>query len=372
MTTLNLFKLERYFSQYEFSAPYILSASDCESLRLADMLAMADPDSLSKWENLSLGYTESPGNSDLREEIARLYTSLKPDQVLVMAPEECIYIAMHTLLFPGDEVIAISPAYQSLHEIARSIGCTVISWQLAPFEEGWQLDLNQLRRSISQKTKLLIINFPHNPTGYLPPVELLEEILSLARRHSLYVFSDEMYRLLEYEPSKRLPAVCDLYELGISLSGMSKTFALPGLRIGWLGTRAPGLVDRWQAFKDYTTICNSAPSEILALIGLRSSQRIIARSLEIIQQNLAMASQYFGKYSSQFHWHRPQAGSVSFCEWTGPGSVENFCQNLIDQQGVMLVPGSLFDYPGQYFRLGLGRKNFGEALERVDQFLTEI
>jgi aspartate/methionine/tyrosine aminotransferase len=129
------------------------------------------------------------------------------------------------------------------------------------------------------------------------------------------------------------------------------------------------MIDRWLAFKDYTTICNSAPSEILALIGLRARLPIISRNLEIIQDNLKLAERFFARKPELFRWRPPLAGSVAFPEWTGPDSVENICKAVLEQQGVMIVPGSLFDHPGQHFRLGLGRRNFPQALERVEQFL---
>ena len=365
------FKLERYFDRYEFNLPFLLSPSDCESLSQSELLGMAHSRELALWEALSLGYTEASGHPLLRKAIADLYTTVTPDHVLVLAPEEGIFIAMHTLLSPGDEVICISPAYQSLHEIARSIGCQVIPWRLTPGPQSWSLDLNQLIHLISKKTRLLVVNFPHNPTGYMLSKTDQDAIVSLARAHQLYIFSDEMYRLLEYDESIRLPALSDVYERGISLSGISKNLAMPGLRIGWLVTQDKDLRDRWITFKDYTTICSSAPSEVLALIGLNAKEQILNRNLEIIRHNLAVAGQFFNAYGQEFHWLPPQAGSVAFPVWTGPGTVEDLCQNLITQQGVMVVPGSLFDFPGGYFRLGLGRRNFPEALEQVTRYLAK-
>lgn len=360
------FKLERYFALYEFKAPYILSASDCEPLHLEEILELADPESAGLWRDLSLGYTESAGHPALRQEIAGLYESLEPEDVLVLGPEEGIYIAMQTLLRPGDEVVAVSPAYQSLQEIARSIGCRLKMWNFEATEKGWQLDLNRLESLLTPNTRLLVINFPHNPTGTLASRSDLNAILTLADKNGVIVFSDEMYRLLEYDEASRLPPVCDLYERGISLSGMSKTFSLPGLRIGWLSTRQPGLMDPWLQYKDYTTICSSAPSEILALMGLRARQAIVTRNLEIIQQNIALARDFCDRHEDRFVWLPPQAGSVAFPEWRGPGGVEAFCQGLLDRQGVMIVPGSIFDFPGQHFRLGLGRRSFPAGLERVE------
>jgi aspartate/methionine/tyrosine aminotransferase len=231
------------------------------------------------------------------------------------------------------------------------------------------LELNKLESSLTDRTRMLVINFPHNPTGHTLTRGELEAIISLARKHDLYVFSDEMYRLLEPEPAIQLPAVCDIYEKGISLSGLSKAFALPGLRIGWLATQESALIGRWLAFKDYTTICNSAPSEILAMIALQNKARILRRSIDIVRENTALADRFFAQHQDRFAWFKPQASSVAFPKWLGAGPVEQFCTDVLDTQGVMIVPGSLFDFPGEHFRIGLGRKNLGEALERVSAFL---
>ncbi|MGH2522931.1 MAG: aminotransferase class I/II-fold pyridoxal phosphate-dependent enzyme, partial [Anaerolineales bacterium] len=300
-----------------------------------------------------------------------LYSSLTPDEVLTLVPEEGIFIAMHTLLGPGDHVIVMTPAYQSLSEIARSIGCAVTSWKFAPEGERWRLDPNELARSFTAQTRLLVINFPHNPTGYLATRAELDAILNLAHQHNVYVFSDEMYRWLEHDPARRLPSVCDVYEKGITLSGLSKSFALPGLRMGWLATRTPGLMERWLAFKDYTTICHSAPSEALALMALRAKGALLERNLNIIRANLSLAESFFAGHPTLFRWLRPDGGSIAFPAWIGPGTVEDFCQAMLDQRGVMIVPGSIFDFPGNHFRLGLGRRNFGEALEQVRHYLRE-
>jgi aspartate/methionine/tyrosine aminotransferase len=367
MNQLPAFKLERYFAQYEFTTQYILSASDCESLSMSELLGMADADSLARWQSLSLGYTESPGLPALREEVARLYApaGASRDDVLILAPEEGIFIAMQALLEPGDGVVVMSPAYQSLHEVARARRCDVVLWRVRPREDGWGLDLDELARLITPRTKMLVFNFPHNPTGYLPSRAEFDAILDVARRHGLYVFSDEMYRLLEYDPAARLPAACDVYEKAITLSGLSKSFALPGLRIGWLATRDRAAMARFATWKDYTTICNSAPGEVLGLIGLRAKETIVARNLDIIHTNLSLAGQFFADHAALFAWREPRAGSVAFVEWRGPGTVEAFCRLLVEQRGVLLVPGSLFDVKGGYFRLGLGRRNFADALARV-------
>lgn len=359
------FKLERYFAEYEFKVKYLLSPSDCESLAMGELLALADAETLSLWEDLRLGYTESAGHPLLRAEVADLYENIPAGQVVMAAPEEAIFIAMHTLLQPGDEVICTFPAYQSLYEIAHSLSCSVTYWKFELGTGGWELDLEQLRANLTPKTRLLILNFPHNPTGYLPSRETFLSVLDTARSQDAYVFSDEMYRLLEYDPSRQLPAACDVYEKAITLSGLSKAFALPGLRIGWLASQDRTLPERWLTFKDYTTICNSAPAEVLGIMALRAREFILERNRGIIRENLHLAQDFFADHQDQFRWIQPEAGSVAFPQWRGPGPVDDFCQGILERQGVMIVPGSIFDYPGDHFRIGLGRKNLGEALQRV-------
>lgn len=366
------FKLERYFAKYEFSIQYLLSASDCDGLHMAELLGMASKESLALWNNLKLDYTESAGHPLLRQEIANLYETVSPEDVLIAVPEEAIFITMQTLLRPGDHVVAITPTYQSLYEIACSIGCEVSPWnlELVAAEDGakWQLNLEKLEQTIRPETRLLIINFPNNPTGYLPDKEEMKGILQIAEKHNLYVFSDEMYRWLELDESLRLPSIVDAYQRGITLSGLSKSFALPGLRLGWLATRVPGLLNRLLEYKDYTTICNSAPAEILGIIALQNKDSILSRNLEIIQQNLRQAREFFGRHSAYFQWIEPNAGSIAFPAWLGTELLETFCQQAIEQLGVMIVPASMFDVSAPHFRVGLGRKNFGEALNRLEKY----
>lgn len=368
---LHPFKLERYFAEYEFKTKFLLSSSDCESLSMTELVQMASYESLELWQQLKLGYTESPGHPLLRAEVAGLYDHIRSDNVVIAAPEEAIFITMQTLLQPNDHVIVVSPAYQSLYDVARSIGCSVTSWKLEPGAGSWQVDLNQLEQSITPRTRMLVLNFPHNPTGHTLSRREFDSVIELAQKHELYIFSDEMYRLLESSADLRMPAVCDVYERGISLSGLSKSFALPGLRIGWLATRQNTLITKWLSFKDYTTICNSAPSEILGIIALQNREQILLRNLKLIRKNTAIADRFFTEHSNSFSWFSPQAGSVAFPQWLGKEPVEQFCRNILNQRGVMLVPGSIFDYPGNHFRIGLGRKNFGEAIALVNAHLQD-
>ncbi len=364
------FQLERFFAQHEFNVQHVLSASDCESLSLPELLELADREGQQLWAKLGLGYTKSLGHPLLRREIAGLYQTISPADVLVAAPEEAIFLALNALLRPGDHLIVTFPAYQSLYEIAQSLGCQVTRWRLEPRKNGWELDLGFLRDQIQENTRLILVNFPHNPTGFVPPRELLEAIVQIARESNLPLFSDEMYWRLEHRPEARLPAVCDLYERGISLFGLSKSFGLPGLRIGWLATRDRETLARAAVLKDYTTICNSAPSEVLAIIALRASEVLFQRNLDIIQRNLNAARAFFVQHAHLFGWLEPHGGSIMFPRYTGAGSVEQFCQQVLEQESVLIIPGTLFEFPG-HLRLGLGRKDTPAALEKVDSFIRQ-
>lgn len=358
---LQTFQLERYFAQYEFTAKHLLSASDCESMALPDLLGFADEETRGLWERLWLGYTESLGHPLLRREVARLYPGLAAEDTLIAAPEEAIFILMHARLEPGDEVVVTWPAYQSLEEVARSIGCNVVRWELRVVDGGWQLDVDELTRVISPRTKLVIANFPHNPTGYLPSRETWEAIIRTVAERGITLFSDEMYRWLEYDEALRQPSACAVYDRAVTLSGVSKSFGLPGLRIGWLATRDAELLERAGKIKDYTTICSSAPSEILAIIALRAKERVVSRNLEIVGFNLALAERWFSARPEAFEWLRPDAGPVAFPRLKLPQPAQVFAETAVRENGVMIAPGEMFDFPG-HFRVGLGRRRFGDAL----------
>jgi len=364
------FALERYFAEHEFRVRFLLSASDCESMALPELLALADADGQALWNSLSLAYTESQGHPRLRQEIARQHQAISPDDVLVAAPEEAIFIAMNTLLTPGDHAIVTFPAYQSLYQVAEAVGCEVTRWSLIPDgAAGWRLDIDFLRDHLRPETRLIVVNFPHNPTGYLPTRGELDAIIEIAAGRGIYLFSDEMYRRLEYDPVWRLPSVPDLYERGIALAGLSKAYALPGLRIGWLATRDQEVLNRCVTLKDYTTICSSAPSEVLGIIALRAGAQILARNLDIIHRNCAVAERFFARNRALFTWLPPRAGSVAFPRLAERVPVADFCLGLLAAQNVMVVPGDLFEHRGNHFRLGLGRRNLPEALERVQEYL---
>lgn len=363
------FKLERYFAKYEFSAEYILCASDCESMSIADLLNM-EPEAAEKFKEVWLGYTESQGSPALRNEISRMYETILPEQVLVHSgAEEAIMNFMLAMLTEDDHVIVHFPCYQSLAEVAKGLGCQVTPWR-AREEMGWGLDLDELHRIVRPSTRAVIVNIPHNPTGFLMPKEDFLALNHFVQENGLLLFFDEVYRESELDPVNCLPAACDQGAHAVSLGVTSKTYGLPGLRIGWIATKNTDVYNRMAALKDYTTICNAAPSEFLAELALRHRQELAQRNLNIIRSNLTVLDGLMGRWRDRFTWVRPRAGSIAYPKLI-KGSVEEFCEELVRRVGVLLLPGDLFDDPTNHFRLGFGRTNLPHAVARLEQFLAQ-
>ena len=363
------FKLEEFWRKYEFTSPYLLCCSDAESWQLSDILELADPASKKLWESLSLGYTEPPGSSLLRKEIAKLYSHIDENQVFTFAgAEEGIYCTMKTLIEPQDHVIVIEPCYQSLKSLPQTLGAHVTSILLNP-ENGWNLSIKQVEQAFLPKTKLLVLNYPHNPTGAVLKKEVFEGIIACAKKHGTYIFCDEVYRYLEIDERDRLPSMADAYEKGITLNVMTKAFGLAGLRIGWLATQDASFLHEVGSYKLYTSICNSAPSEVLAIMALRAKEKILKRNRDIVLQNLQILEAFIKRNQQFVSWVRPQSGTMAILELLLPVSVEDFAEDLVRSKGVLIMPGSVFDLPGNFFRIGFGKKNMPEILHRFEVYL---
>jgi aspartate/methionine/tyrosine aminotransferase len=363
------FALERFFARWEFAVRHLLCASDVEGYPMAELVALADPETRSLWENLRLGYTESTGHPLLRAEIASLYDDLDADDVLVFAgAEEAIFCLSNVLLGPGDHAVVTWPGYQSLFEVGRAAGAEVSLHELRE-EDGWDLDPERLIAAVRPETRLVVVNAPHNPTGMLPTHEQWTRLTGELAKRGIHLLSDEVYRFLELDPAERLTAGADAFARGVSLGVMSKSFAMAGLRIGWLASRDRDLLARCAAFKDYTTICSSAPSEILALIGLRARDTVLARSRTIIEGNLALLDRFFADHADRFAWVRPLGGSIGFPRLLGDEPIDAFAARLVESEGVLLLPGSQFGHPGNHFRIGFGREDLPMALERLEAFV---
>ncbi len=363
------FALERFFARWEFAVRHLLCASDVEGYPMAEVLDLADSETRAIWDNLRLGYTESTGHPLLRAEIASLYDGVDADDVLVFAgAEEAIFCLASVALGPGDHAVVTWPGYQSLYEVGRAAGAEITLHELRE-ADGWDLDPERLIASLRPDTRLVVVNAPHNPTGMLPTHEQWSRLIGELAGRGIHLLADEVYRFLEFDATDRLTAGADAFERGISLGVMSKSFAMAGLRIGWLATRDRELLARCAAFKDYTTICSSAPSEVLAIIGLRARDAVLTRSRAIVEANLPLLDRFFADHADRFTWVRPRGGSIGFPRLLDDEPIDAFAARLVEAEGVLLLPGSQFGHPGNHFRIGFGRTDLPRALVRLEAFL---
>ena len=362
------FQIERFFARYEFSTELLLCASDCQSMSVSELLSL-EPGAAERLAQLWLGYTESRGSPSLRREISRLYRTVSSDQVLVHpGAEEGIFLCMHAALQPGDHMIVQVPCYQSLHEIARGIGCDVSGWVLRE-ENGWAPDPQELERLLRPSTKLIVMNTPHNPTGYHLPEGVLRHLCALADERGIILFCDEVYRGLEHQVEDRVPSACDLSPRAVSLGVLSKAYGMGGLRIGWIAARDRALLSRIESLKDYTTICASAPSELLAEIVLRHGEFIIDRNRTLILDNLALLRGFFGRHPDLVSWQPPKAGPIAFPKLLR-GNAEELCPRIARECGVLLLPGTVYGDQDNHVRIGFGRANLPQALARLEEWLS--
>ena len=369
--SLNPFKLEEYLGKYEFSAQYLLCCSDAESYQMSDILALASPKEKQLWENLSLGYTEVAGLPMLREVVSdTLYEGLGSDHILMFAgAQEGIFCALSSIISKEDHVIVLTPCYQSLLEVPRSKGAQISEIELKADNE-WRIDLEAIKRAVRPNTQCIIINFPHNPTGQVIEAKELEELIGICEKNGIWIFSDEVYRLLgtPQNPWSKPAALC--YDKAISLGVMSKAFGMPGLRVGWIACQDKKILKSIERMKHYTSICNSAPAEILSLISLSNKDKILARNNQIVARNLNILDQFFVEHAHLFEWVRPQGGCVGFVEYKGEQSVDTFCVQLVQKRSTLLMPASIYDHQGNYFRIGFGRENMPKALGQLQTFLN--
>lgn len=364
------FELEVFFSKWEFSAKHHMTASDVESLDLKSLLAMSDDATKAQFDDLWLGYTETWGAPDLRHEIAATYEHMSDQNILCFAGAgEGIYVVMKCLLTADDHMIVPVPNYQSAETVPLDIcDVTGVPMRFAASgneASGWSLDFDELIAAIQPNTKVISLNFPHNPTGYIPPLEDVMRLIDICREKGIYIFSDEVYRGIELDEADRLPQLADLYEKAISLNVMSKAYGLPGLRIGWIASQDKELLQKAERYKHYLSICNSAPSERLAVIALQQADQILGRNRAILQKNVAKLEALFADWEALFDWTRPKGGCVGYPRYNGPDGGEAFCKDLIEQSGVLLLPSSIYSSElcepiHHHFRIGFGRDSVFE------------
>ena len=335
-----------------------LSSSAAEPHSLAELLALADPQARRLWDELDLGYASTRGDPDLRAAIAELYEDVPAEGILTFAgAQEGIFCTLAALLGPGDRVVGVTPCYEALAMVPRMLGAELVE---VPLEStgGWCLDVDRLIAEIRPGTALVLLNFPHNPTGAdLAEADLLR-IVEAVETAGARLFSDEVFRLLPGGAAGPNRAAADLSGRAVSLDVMAKSFGLAGVRVGWLACRDPEVLAAAEGAKGWTSICNGRPDEILALIGLRARERILARNRRIIRENLAHVEAFVADHPELLDWSPPAAGCTAFPAFRDGRDAAAYAERLAMESRVLLIPGEFFgEYPA-YFRLGLGRRGF--------------
>lgn len=367
------FELEKHFSKWEFAARHHMTASDSQSLTVQELLDMAGGQAKEELLSCWLGYTETRGALDLRQAIAKTYDVCEADDIqCFVGIEEGIYAAMRVMLNSEDHAIVVVPNYQAAETLPLSI-CDVTGVPLLA-EQNWQLDLDALRDAIRPNTKLVSINFPNNPTGAIPDHATLESLVEICREHGLWLFSDEVYRLMEIDEEKRIPQIADVYEKGVSVNVLSKAYGLPGLRIGWAVCQDKDLLTSLEKYRHYLSICSAAPSERLSVIALSVKDKLLSKNRQIVSENRDKLDVFFSEYPNLFEWRHPDGGCVAYPKYLGADGVEAFCQDIVETEGVLLLPASIYksellETPRGHFRIGMGRKGIDAGLDAMRKFI---
>lgn len=361
-------KLGAYLARHVPRARELLCLTDCEPLALGELFERA-PEAVEEISQARLGYGDPRGDERLRAAIAGLYGGISPEQVRVEnGGGEAILNLLMGLLAPGDEVFVHVPAFPPLYQIPLALGCDVRRWEASPAD--WSLDLGWLARAITPRTRAVIVNFPHNPTGYVPSREELDALVAIARREGLYLVVDEVYRLLDFtEGGPSLLPIADVYERGVSVGSFSKAFGLPGIRTGWIATRDEHALDQQAVAKGLNTTCNGTLDQLVARLALAQRDWVLGRNRATLRENAGKLTEFLAAHGDRLHCRMPTAGPVAFPALARGESASAFCEALFEANGTLLVPSPVLDYGDRHVRIGLGRKSFGAGLARLDEFL---
>jgi aspartate/methionine/tyrosine aminotransferase len=378
ITALPDFRLETWFSRWEFAARYTLTASDVETMTVAEVLEL-DGQTLDVLAGLDLGYRPTFGTDELRCAVAGSYDVVTPADVLAFAgAQEALFWVLAELLRDGGHAVVTVPNYQSIESVPIACGADVSGlalWTGRGADLRWTLDPERLVGLLRPDTRVVVVNFPNNPTGFVPPRAELEELARVCDERGIVLVSDEVFRGIEPDPGATLPQAADLSPRAVSVNVMSKSYGLPGLRVGWVACRDRDLLGRLERRKHYTSICNAGPSELIAAAALRSAAVIHARNRALVATNVALVEAFTAARPRLFQFSAPDGGCVAFPRYLGPDGVETFVRRAVEEAGILMLPASVYssgldtggagEVPADRFRIGVGRRDLPEALEAL-------
>lgn len=368
------FALERWMTRWELDVDCDIAESGIQPLSLDELFGLVGQEIAAEIDReihrMPLGYSEAKGTRALRSVLAATYARADPDDILVTTGAiEANFLLFHSLLRSGDHVVAVSPAYQQLHSVPRSIGADLSLWDVRT-DDGFAYDLNRLEALLRPDTKMIVLNSPHNPTGAMLTQDQLRDVVALAERSGAWVLSDEAYRWLEHPGGVRLPApLHDMSERAISVGTLSKPFGLPGLRVGWFAASSEVVQEAW-GLRDYVSLSPSGISDTLARMVIEHRAMILPRNDQIITQNLAAARSWFAEHADLATWSEPKAGLLAMMRYTLPIDSATLADGLARDARVMLAPGSTFGLE-HHLRIGIGQRPdlFAEGLRRTAEYM---
>jgi aspartate/methionine/tyrosine aminotransferase len=367
---IDLFLVEKFMNAYEHDVELNLAETCVDPFTLSEFLALMEQEAfLEQLKEMQLTYGFIEGSPDLLEGIANLYDHMKPENVLVTGGAiGANFLVFYSLVKPDDTVISVFPAYQQLYSVPKSLGANVKLLHLRK-DDQWLPDTDKLSELVDDKTKLIVINNSHNPTGSLIDNELLKEICAIAEDTGAYLLCDESYRGLYIRPNDFVPSAADLSERAVVTGSFSKAFSLTGLRLGWIAANEE-IIEECKLHRDYTTISNGMIADALASLAMKHVDRIYERNLKIIRTNHQILSQWI-KNEPMIDWVPSRAGSIAFPRYKLRMPSEDLCLRLIQDKGTFLVPGSCFEMEG-FLRIGYGCKTeiLKEGLSRFKDFLN--
>jgi aspartate/methionine/tyrosine aminotransferase len=373
MSSFQPFVMERMMSKWENVVEVNLSESGVHPMTLGELLALAglDPAAIA---NVPINYPQANGTLELRETIAAMYPGATPDNVLVtVGAAEANYLALTTLLEPGDEAVVVLPNYMQVWGIAKNRGVRVRECHLEE-EHGWAPDLAQLEAATGPKTKLICVCNPNNPTGRIMTETEMSAVVKTAARSGAWLLADEVYRGAERETDQEAPSFYGRYDKVLAQGSMSKAYGLPGLRIGWSVGPADTLDAMW-ARHEYTTISTTALANRLTALALSASVRpkILARTRRFIREGFPVLEAWMKAHGDMFHYVPPQAAAIAFVRYRLALNSTRLVERLRDEKSVFIVPGDHFGLDGHLrISFGLPHDYLKDGLERIHRMLVEL
>lgn len=367
------FKVEIWMNEWETQCELNLAETCVESITIDELLKLSgrNDTSLAELLPMKMTYGEIEGSARLRQAVCDLYEKQEPENITITHGTIGANMLVHrTLVSSGDHVVSVVPTYQQHYSIPDSIGANVELLELQP-EDGFLPDLNKLRSMVSEKTKMIALTNPNNPTGALIERPMLEEIASIARASDAYVLCDEVYRGTAQVGDGMSASIADIYEMGISTASMSKAFSLAGLRLGWIAAPKE-LHEAIMIQRDYDTISVGMINDHFSAIALEDKGAVLARSHSITRNNLAILDEWV-QSEKRVDWVKPQAGTTAMLHMELPMTAREFCLKLIKQKGVLLMPGDAFDMEG-YVRIGFANNTevLKSGLLKISEFLATL